>query len=890
MKYIAIPVFLSGFVCSVAVARTLYYEYNDQCPGYYSTTPASGATQCSPSMRVWEIGWYDAVSKVAENGTESSSPQTLPALAQCGAASTPSGNYLDNPNDWQTYFNNPKICYPGYGYVAEGTTGNLTGFHCELNRPQADGVLHKIILKSNDGNTTYAELPYVATQCGSGYTYFVWSGSGRNSTRIGEYLPDDLVQLINNKRTGYSLRGFTTTPNVSDVASTATDALSGTLFGTRDSASNAYYRAFPDGQTMLNGNGDIVLYASWYRDCANDACSVDTWLNGAVRYWTNCGAYAVLGGSETYNPECGTRYYVKYSCQDGTQFDGYTWRAIEATPGSPVVLPSYTVCDRSSDPDHWRFDGWNWEGATFGTDTTSYTFQESDFYGLGSSDNTATRIVSLTAGWTGADDIGSATNRTDCETAGGHWCTPAVDILTQVQPYRETWSCKSAESAATMCCHDDPSRCNWYQCTSGTGLYTNAGDFWNIPANITNAPMEQHLCQVSDPGYVTFNIDITKFYGFHVFKQSSAFPSSASYFKPGYKKTDELSSPWYYANNNSVVGDNSTSFSTGYPTGVHRVTKLDFVPTYYTSALFPGYEFDGWYTGENCAGTKCIDGQGNVLANSACNTSVSECWREIDKTEPSTGAIKVYFGTCSYYLQCGEFKTTASGYDATKDHGTWYGPLYVHDEYYKTQYQTYGEIPVFSDPDLTQPATVPTITGMNWYFRLAGEEQDDSTAHIFPMSSAVVGNGGSGNDFRTAAFNPTTFSSSGDGRNRLMVSPAPDTAASIYKTVSRSCGTGGYRDAAECTNPSKKNTSGASRISVTVPSDAIHYDRAPSTFYVGPITDRNNTYLDRACQCVKDGKFPCAWQTNNGRVLKTGVYYNGWDEITSLTAIYECSE
>ena len=896
MKYIAIPMCLSGLIYSVAVAETLYYEQNNNpnCVGYYKNYYAGNVTSCPIADRVFTIPYYEAINYFLPGDTEPAGywPTELPAFKNSStdtlSDSCKTQSNIINNTSCQDYFNTARLCYPGYGYKKETATvqdntghdvSRTMGFHCEQGQPQAAGTYKTITLASSNGSQTYAILDY-ADIVGEYPSRVIWDDD-TNVILSSEFLPDSIVNSITAAApAGLTLRGFTTESNVASIGETVSDDCSnnkvwvGTRLYNSSGSSETQRRLFANGSNILstNAGSNITLYATWYRDCTNSSnCDVSyTGFCGSVRYRNSCptGQILLSDSNGTYNPECGYIYSILYRCDNNSDWTEY----MTVSVGDTVTLPDKTeLCSRGSIPT-WQFNGWQqYQTQTFYDSGAEITLTDQNFEPA----LAGRKQMRLTGTWTGADSIELAQDVTACEAASGHWCTDKVNNLFTAFTSPSSYSCVADGSQTGKCCHDDPTNCNAFQCSS----QENIAGVWN-PGVTAYADPNQNYCKVTDD-YVAFQFASMP-YVFAPHGRSSYIVRPAI---KGFKKKDELNSAWYYADDNYIVDVRYTN-GTSYSTGRHKVQKLDYVPTYYSSALYPGFEFGGWYTGERCTGTQCIDGDGNVLGNTACgasNVTLYGCWNEIDKTDPGS-AIKVYYGTCDGVLRCGTFaNTTRSDLLHTDSNGKqWYGPLYVSDAAVSSP----KTIDLYYDPTLTQLVPddeIPRITGFGWYSVLDDRAASDN---LFPDDKQT------GHDFRQYAFNPITYAKRGldglnstNGYNRLMVHPAPlETIAE--NEVSISCGTGQRLDAARCTSATNAYLQTTAFIK-----QATNYQRAPSAFYVGPTTYGSNNYVyyNMPCQCVKGGKFPCGWQTNDGRTLKTNVYYNNLNTVTSLTAVYECN-
>ena len=908
MKYIAIPMCLSGLICSVAVAKTLYYEKDGDCIGYYDNIPNANAQQCNIVDRVWVTEYYPTIVKYKNaTGDETDGvPQTLPAIIRTVADKPTSGLIVNNENTMaqnattEAYFRRPKLCYPGYGYKVEEkdwtdnagyTSKKAFGFHCEYGVEQDSSTYHTIILKDNSGSQTLATLGYaiVDVKDANISSRLIWN-TATNEILPSDYLPNDLVPT----RSGYTLRGFTNRANVADVTESVSDNWDDTWFGTRyytsfdPVSSEEYRRLFTSGDTISADSGDITLYATWYSDCTSDTCEVyATGFYGGVGYLTTgCPDGQVLtSGAGTYDPVCSNVYKIAYLCESGGQ-----WQYQTVTPGTSVALPDHSNCTLASNS-NYTFAGWQF-GSTLLNNAT--TFATSDFYydcpGGG-------KCLSLRGKWNGADSIETATTRADCESAGvgGKWCANRVTDLFTNDLTGGGFSCVTPTQAISdqMCCYSDRTYCNVYQCRA-----TDLNGSWE-PSNVNAANLypENFCSTTSNETAVNF---ATEPWPFHrgVLSSYNVRPSA------GVKKNSELNQARYWVNDSWIgKGSNTDVAGTSWSTGRHAVTQLDWVPTYLNSALYPGFKFGGWYTAKNCAGTKCIDENGNILANSSCTGTMHECWQESNTTSPATpgnNAIAVYFGTCDQLLRCGNFTNVADDDPLLQKNanGThlWYGPLYVRDE------QSANSITLYRDSNLQTVASMPRISGAGWFTLLLPNGNGYSDV-AFPDT------GNPGQDFRQFAFNPTNISQSsglsGHG-HYLMVHPGFRSKSTANK-VTISCGDGDRVDSNVCNslweayagNPEPGTYDDdydglqpmPGGVETSFVNQSQNYAKVPSNFYVGPVKRTPSSYdYNVPCQCIKDGKFPCGWKVNNtNTVLKTNVYYNNLNTVTSLTAVYECN-
>lgn len=453
-----------------------------------------------------------------------------------------------------------------------------------------------------------------------------------------------------------------------------------------------------------------------------------------------------------------------------------------------------------------------------------------------------------------------ATNITSCESQGGHWCVAAGDMFAHGgNPGLSTGTCVDASTATGMCCHDDPSNCSYSQCV-------NAGFYWTVPEN--NVPLnDQRFCQLTDPEIVTFRLASSPFNSNNYYAGSSGyghpvFPVSPS-ITIGYKYSNQLGSAFYYTNSDTYT---TNSVGSTVPIRRRKITKLDYVSTYKTTALHPGFEFGGWWTGNNCSGVKCIDSDGTVIGNRACVGDVYECWHELDNEEPAEGVIKVYIGKCDSVPRCGEFRDVPA--NDTKNHGDWYGPLYLRD--------IKGTTTFYSDKDATQEATyLPYVysTGANsaygWYFRLSNFQGTD---FVFPGS-------GTGNDFRNHKF-AADFGET--NKNRVMLVPAGKNYPE-HNTVTVDCNGGHYADSTICSAP-MTGQNGYPYWDVTA-TNQWNLSTAYQTVGYYPRTAYSQAWW--ACTCVKDGKAPCGWQMPNGDIVANAEPYKYWADVTVIKAIYD---
>ena len=568
-----------------------------------------------------------------------------------------------------------------------------------------------------------------------------------------------------------------------------------------------------NGTKFINAAGNII---STPRDLSNAGISLEEISNVTPKYTCNDG-YDESNGTcapHSNGGATGNRFLSIY-CNDGTPNPDWT----PISPGVPTQIPSHTICTNYANNSNYRFDGWSWKNTLF-QDGQSVTFNESDFSLVNPDSPTTAGFITLRAQWTGASNLASAGSRSDCEYLGGHWCGQAYGGWSPAT--ETTYACYDTASAANLCCYGSPQNCTYWQCN-------NMGYYWNTPETAQAANFEYKLCQTENTNRIELKSG-RQYFGSALLYAWAAAETAFS----GHRDASNPNSNFIYVDTDPYCVADSRCFPT-------RRTKLSKIQTRYLGTdIHGGYEFGGYYTGENCTGTKCIDKDGNILPV-ACSGTVYECWHELDNEEPAEGVTKLYFGSCDAVPRCWEFQDVPE--NDPRYHGTWYGPLYTIDG-----------TTLYTDKNATQVAEYrPKNSGsyLTWYYRLAGVGYTD---HKLPTSP--------GNSFTGFRF--------GENHNRLLLFPGP-TSYPQNVTLSRDCGTGELY---------------AGCASYGLEPRQIYKDIYTTLTYSAH-EENHSTY---GCFCHKNTKLPCGWRTQTGNVITgTGQKVGPWTTSQTLTAVYECN-
>ncbi|MBO4480798.1 MAG: hypothetical protein J5742_04255 [Alphaproteobacteria bacterium] len=527
------------------------------------------------------------------------------------------------------------------------------------------------------------------------------------------------------------------------------------------------------------------------------------------------------GGGDTPT-QIGNRFFT-YKCSGGGEDS--EWIRIQS--GVPFQIPLPTVCADYGNNSNYRFDGWSWKNGITFQGGEWHTFNEGD-YSLPYDDPAKVGFITVYAKWTGANSIETATNRANCEYVGGHWCTTAGGVF--VGANTPHFSCYNSSNATDMCCYDDPEQCSYWQCKI-------MKFYWETPNIAPAVNFNYQYCTADD--FNRIEIKATKQYFSSLYAWS---PLMISF--TGHRDASNPNSNFIYVDTDTYYEDVGR-VGANFPT---KRTKLYKIQTRFRETdIHGGYYFDGYYTGENCTGTKCIDHDGNILPV-ACSGELYECWNELDNTEPAEGVTKLYYGTCDAIPRCWEFTGVPEG--DPRYHGTWYGPLYTKGN---------GRI-LYTDKDATQVAEyAPHVSSdrwgsAGWYYRLSYKGYLD---HRFPDSP--------GNSFTSMQVGPN--------KNRLLLFPADsrDIPSSYTVSIQYDCGEGEIYGGCD-----------------SIPHFATLYDGG----YLKPKRSAApNDISNEGCFCHKNTRLPCGWRNPaNGEILyTTGQAYGPWTYgDQTLTAVYDC--